>query len=374
MPEVPTLKRGPRAILACLLALVAWFAVDALLFRTGLYTDWVEPDSSTGQFEFTLRREQEFRQSYSGAIVLTIGNSRFAYLPRQANELTGRSGYVFRSAGVAGSDPRSWYYMLRDLDPSTRRYRAIVLGLDHFYDEERADKPDDDLRALHYTIVRLRLPDAIPFALSFHGWPYRWDALRGSIFKGFVLQRDIQEFLNSPRKRIDTVTLNRRGFEEWTYNFIEEDRNMAGLSIDWTTMTATYPPGAGPLQRESIKNELLAPVAVQSGRLAAFRRLWLGKIAERYRESPTKLIFVTLPRGPIPRPESMARKQSCVVCQLATAYPNIKLADEHAFESLDHPELYKDGVHLNREGATRFAPMLVAEVCRVLGTHLLTTQ
>ena len=34
-------------------------ALDALLFRTGLYPSILDPDSSTGLFELILRREQQ---------------------------------------------------------------------------------------------------------------------------------------------------------------------------------------------------------------------------------------------------------------------------------------------------------------------------
>ena len=49
------------------------------------------------------------------------------------------------------------------------------------------------------------------------------------------------------------------------------------------------------------------------------------------------------------------------------ARPNVLLCDEHAFESLEHPELFKDAFHLNREGSTQFSKLLVEELRRVLG-------
>ncbi len=42
------------------------------------------------------------------------------------------------------------------------------------------------------------------------------------------------------------------------------------------------------------------------------------------------------------------------------------LADEHAFESLERPELFKDGIHLNRAGIALFSPMLAREISRML--------
>jgi hypothetical protein len=45
----------------------------------------------------------------------------------------------------------------------------------------------------------------------------------------------------------------------------------------------------------------------------------------------------------------------------------VLLADEHAFESLERPEIFKDGMHLNREGIAQFSVMLAHEIARVLG-------
>jgi hypothetical protein len=57
--------------------------------------------------------------------------------------------------------------MLRDLDPTAQRYRAVVLGVDDYDDEDRAFGSEDDVRDLHYVIARLRFSDAVEFARSF---------------------------------------------------------------------------------------------------------------------------------------------------------------------------------------------------------------
>ena len=117
------------------------------------------------------------------------------YSPKVVDQRPRQTGYAVRTAGVAGSDPRSWYYLLRDLDPTARRYRAIVFGVDDYDDEDSAFNPDDDIRALHYCIVRLRLSDVIDFARSFYSPAVQWEAFRGSLLKGIALQSDIQAFL-----------------------------------------------------------------------------------------------------------------------------------------------------------------------------------
>jgi hypothetical protein len=137
-----------RAVLACVLAVMGVFGLDALLFRTKIYPQLIEPDSTTGQFELTLRRELKAQRQYGDNLVVTLGDSRFGYSPRLADELTPQTGYVFRHAGMPGTDVRAWYYMLRDLDPTARRYRAVVFGREQLHTTRTGAYPgDDDPRA-----------------------------------------------------------------------------------------------------------------------------------------------------------------------------------------------------------------------------------
>ena len=132
-------------------------------------------------------------------------------------------------------------------------------------------------------------------------------------------------------------------------------------------MTATYPAGTDPGQRETVQNWLLHPPdpPQNRGRWAAYQRTWFGRIIDRYRGSGTKIIFVRLPRGPIPRPAGLDSKPTSTIRELA-ARPNVLLCDEHAFESLEHPEFYKDGLHLNLEGSRQLSYLLAREVRRLL--------
>src|ERR1039457_4978302 len=103
-----------RPLVALLAAVAGLFALDALVFRSGLYMGILETDSSTGTLERILLREQQAQPWYGRNLVVTLGDSRFAYYPRAANEQTATTGFAFRHAGVAGTDARAWYYMLRD--------------------------------------------------------------------------------------------------------------------------------------------------------------------------------------------------------------------------------------------------------------------
>jgi len=366
-PLAPTpVRKRRRVALTLLIAFLGLFSLDALLFRTRLYMSILEPDSSAGLLELILRREQAAQSKAGDNLVVTLGNSRMGFMPRIVDQRPQQTGYAIRTAGVAGSDPRSWYYLLRDLDPTARRYRAIVFGVDDYDDEDGLFNPDDDIRALHYCIARLRWSDTLDFALSFHSREVQWEAFRGSLLKGIALQSDIQAFLAHPLKRLAYVRLCDQGWSGWTYNYVESPRNMVGLQIDWPTLTATYPPGMTEEQKDSVHNFLLRKPAPQTGRLARYFRAWLGRTADRYRESRTKVIFFRLPRGPIPRPDDLVKKRSSSIRDLASR-PNVVLANEHLFDCLEHPEFFKDAMHMNRDGLDRFSPMLADEVARILG-------
>jgi hypothetical protein len=355
-----------RVALTLALAGLGIFGLDSLLFRTGVYAHYLEPDSSTGLFEMILRREQQAQQDHGDNLVVTLGNSRFGYSRKIIDERPQKRAYDFRDAGVAGSDARDWSYMLRDLDPTAQRYRAVVLGVDDYDDEDGTYNTANDIRDLHYVIARLRFADVAEFAHSFPDPKLQWAVLRGGLLKGIIYQSDFQAFLSNPMKRIDYVHLCDRDWHNWTYDFVESDGSMAGLSIDWATLRVTWPPGVNDDQRGTVTNFLAHPADPQIGRLAAFRRKWMGKIVDRYRGSRTKVIFLRLARGPVPRPENLVRKLSSSIRDMATQ-PGVLLANEHAFEELERPVLFRDGMHLNRAGVVRFSVMMPDEVERLLG-------
>lgn len=354
-----------RRVLAAALACVGMFGLDALAFRTSWYSSHLKLDSTTGLFEMILWRERQAQQDLGDNVVLAVGDSRFGLVPKISNALEPETGLVFRSAGVAGTDARSWFYMLRDLDPTASRYRAIVFALDDYDDEDKAFAPDDDIRALHYSIARLRLTDVAEFAGSFRSFPNRFEAFRGGVFKGLVYQEDLHDFLVNPRQRIRDVKFNRGGYEEWTYSYLGSETSMSGLNIDWPTLAAQFPPGATPNQVDTVSSFLLRKPEPQTGRMAAFRRLWFGRILNFYANSRTRILFLRLPRGPIPRPAWLARSTGSVVRDLA-AKPNVLLMEEHLFEPLEHPEFFADGMHMNKQGVAPFSTMLAREVSRML--------
>src|SRR5713226_4341081 len=108
--------------------LFGFFLVEILVFHTNLYPSILSTSSSTGTLETFLQNELS-RVVTDRNQVLAIGDSRMGFFPRYANELKPEIGYTFATIATPGSTPRCWYYMLRDADPTRRRYSAIVIAV-----------------------------------------------------------------------------------------------------------------------------------------------------------------------------------------------------------------------------------------------------
>jgi hypothetical protein len=348
------------------LAILLWFGLDALLFRTGLYCEWTDPTSSTGSFEFLIRTELAAQKTPAANVVATIGDSRFGYLPRVANELAPETGYQFRHIGSAGGDARLFYYTLRTLDPTASRYRAVVIGVDDYDDLDTGVDPAADLRGLHMAIARLGLRDVAQVVSSYPDAASRWYAARGMLWRGFILQRDVREFLGDPAARAKMVRDYRSYGAIWLYDYDGEPQSMEGMSADWKERKLTFPPHFTAEQRRTAEDWLLSPRQEQTGALARFRRRWFGAILDHYRGSGTRIVFVRLARGPLVPPDWAEGKRSSSIREFARR-PDVTLLDEHAFDSLERPELFRDALHLNREGAHRFSALLARAVREVLG-------
>ena len=361
------LTRG--AALRGALAGVCFFVLlDTGLFRSGLYSSNLEPDSTTGRQENLIWLEKQ-RQPKSGPRILVAGDSRMSLQMRLANGLIARAGLTAGNLAVPGTNPRCWYYALRDVDPTAQRYRAIVLPVDDYDDEDTAEDLADKMSDLRYLAVRLRWGDFLDFPLSFRSPMSRWQALRATLFPGVVYADDLQAFLSNPVERIEKVRQVRTDFPQWADNYLGPTGSLQGLAVDWAAGKITFPAGLEVWEQGAIRDKLLLPPVPQIGRTAEYRRKWFGRILERYRGTGTRILFLRLPRGPIVRPDNVAKKSSTI--REFASPPYVLLCNERRFEELERPELFNDPLHLNATGCERFTTLLVEEVIRQLREHRL---
>ncbi len=339
------------------------FSVDTLLFRTSWYARLLEPDSSAAHVERMIAVERAKLSRSARYHAVSVGDSRMGFFARHGNERHGADGFRFGALSLGGALPRTWPYILRAVDPGADHYSAIIIPLNDYDDEESDEVWAERASDLFYLNGQLRLSDLPEFTRSYVGWQSRWRVLRAMLFKGYAYQKDVQTFLQQPQARFDKVELY-KNWQHWSYDYKGEARSLAGLEVDPKTKTATFPAGMPAPVRNLVTRLLAATPIPRNGTMAAYNRYWLGKIVDRYRGSKTRLIFIRLPRVPLPLPIRPANPKS-TVRQFAKE-PHVTIVDEFHFDSLSQPDLFMDPWHLNGVGIERFSIELSNEVRRIL--------
>jgi hypothetical protein len=340
--------------------LIAALLVEASLYRRGWYNKYFEPSSSAGSVELPLYWLKRFRPAQGE--VLVVGDSRVAegFSAPQAGDECGKRNLTFWNMGIPGTFPRVWYYVLRDADPTRRRFEAIVFAMDNYNDEDQNDNPADHVWDIDYLVARLRLTDIFDFASSMKRPEDRRAALIGATLKGTVIQSDARDFLNGISSRIARTRDARERGIWFQDNYGGHSEDLQGLTADWSTRTVHFPPGLSEDRRHSITESLMPKLPPPNGETTRYRMLWLGRILALYRNSPTRLIFFEMSRGPLPQPE---RAGPQTFLNWARRQSNVTFLDQMAFRDFERPELYFDGFHFNRKGrkvfTARFARLLL---------------
>jgi hypothetical protein len=368
-PEPPRRKLvGPWTFL--LAPFIFFLLIEVVIFRSNFYTRFMEPESSAGTFEGTFQHEDA--RARGPRQILILGSSRIAegFSAKRVNQLEPKGGYYFINGAVSGAGPRCMYYLLRDLDPRRDRYKAIVLTIDDYTDpddyEDLADREED----VNTVIARLRLTDVYSFTQSFTKRKTKWAVLASSLIKSISYQRDLQEFLDHPQHRIEKATLYRGHFFDWAYDYGGSEHSLAGTTIDWNTKppTITFPPNIPQPEQDYLRPRLVITAPQKDAHVRAYQTRWLGAIADLYRNSKTRIIFVQAPRTPLPRPVSLANWPWTTADKMRER-PWVTVVDPRTFENLERPELFSDYAHLNSEGQKAFSPALAATVKSLLETQ-----
>jgi hypothetical protein len=354
-----------RAVVVLPASLLAYLALEFVLFHAGLYGWILEPDSSTAFIE-TLIRHENHRAIANPNQVIGVGHSRMGFFPRYANELQPPLPYRFATISAGGSSPRVWYYMLRAVDPKVERFSAIIIPFEDYEDADHVGDDADTMTDLNYLALRLGWSDLPEFSGSYHDPLRKSQAIRELLFKGTIFQRDFQEFLKNPGGRIKHVIQirTRDTFGDF-YNYVGPSKGLEDFQIGWAPHTLTAPPGTSPVIIERFERRFLQPRPAEKGLYSAYLHYWIGKIYDRYRGSRTKLIFIRLPRGPWVRPDQPAPNPHSSVRDFGEL-PGVIVCPEHTFDFLERPELFMDELHLNGPGSAAFSPALGREVVRLL--------
>jgi hypothetical protein len=358
-----------RGALWTALALASFFIADNLLFRTGWYTQYLEPHSSAGSLESELHWLKYAPSLRHAPEILVAGDSRVAegFSSRAADAAVDRRLH-FWNAGLPGTTPRVWYYFLRAADPTHRRFAAIVIALDSYSDADWFTEFEDRTADQNYLVMRLGFGDCVNFALSMRSVDATQHAIFGCLFRGMILRDDVQAFLAHPENRIASTADWLENGLLYTNGYAGHAETLTGMTVNWGDRAITFPNDVGANLRASVTTFVLRKPLPQTGSLARYRRKWLGGILNLYRDSPTRLIFVQLPRGPAVDPNTGV----AAAPPLPESSSHVSVLPADTFTDLEHPQWFFDGLHLNRDGRQNFSARLAPQVEALLakgGAH-----
>ena len=201
-PTEPTTSPRPLHVgRNLLLGIAAFICVDGAVFHSGLYVSILAPSSYAGRVSRITRAEKE-RAPSGLKEVLVLGDSRIAegFSTTLANELGSPAGLKFVSLAEPAASANTWYYMVREVDPTTRRYAAIIVPYGIGYEPNSADP----LR-ISMTAPLLRYGDCFHFASGFQRWSGRFRAFIACILRGSAYQDDVVDLLSHPVARIRSI-------------------------------------------------------------------------------------------------------------------------------------------------------------------------
>lgn len=353
-PDNRVFFRSP-ALYWTISSLLLFVLAEGAIFRVGWYNKYLQPNSSAGAVEYYLYWLGRTRPA-AVPEVMVLGDSRIeeGFSARIANAASGyRLNYW--NFGIPGSTPRVWYYILRDADPKRTRFGAIVVALDHYADEDAWDSKENRPIDLNWVIGRLHPWDCWDFAASMGNAGSGAQVFGNCLFRGLALRRDVQEFLGDRAARLKLTKDWRNNGLGYVNGYAGNPQDLQGLTADFEKHTINIPPGVTGTRRDTVFNMVIQQPTPQKGELMRYRQLWLGRIVDLYRNSKTKIVFIELPRAPLPKPESPT---PATALKAALSRPGVAALPAATFRDLERPEYFADGLHLNVGGREIFSTRL----------------
>jgi hypothetical protein len=289
--------------------------------------------------------------------VLVLGDSRMAegFSTTVADELGSAGGFKFVTLAEPASTANTWYYMLREVDPTAQRYWAIVVPYGIGYEPTSAESLRISMAA-----PLLRYGDCFTFASAFQQWSGRFRAVTACILRGSAYQSDVADFLEHPIARIENVQ-RESAMVHARAVYKGRDYDMVGTSYDATTGQMTFPPRLTEAQREAIRKSLLQPSQSEMQYSLRLQRDWIPRILNRYSKSATTIVLTPVPRGPFAELPAFSVARRAPFPEVTTQRTVFSLP-EQTFDFLEKPDYYFDAFHLNAKGRQRFTERLVNDL------------
>jgi hypothetical protein len=354
--DVPQGRSFFRHFLIGLLALVIF---DGVVFHSGLYNRVLAAGSQAGQIN--IRAEQELKNAASGFnVVAVLGDSRIVqgFSAKIADELGSKEGYKFVNLAVRGTYPRPWFYLLREVDPLATRYRAIVMPLKFDDVDPSGNFGEPEEEDILTTAPLLRYTDTLDFAASFRKWDRRCHACIVCLLRGTAFRADLCDLLEHPFNRVAELRARPQSLNR-DYNYAGRITDVTGISYDAVTKQIRFSPSITPHQKSQIEKSVQFLQRQESNGEGSTE--WTERIIARYAATRTPVILCRLPRGPLasevrPMPEAPLPREKHLTAKGAL------ILNSDIATSLETPEYFFDGYHLNAKGRRKLTERVAKEV------------
>ena len=275
--------------------LILCLALQALVYRSGLYYRVADPKSNTGAVvNALLILEQHYQPG--ARTVLVLGD--FRIVEGFSGPLAQGDGRLrFIALGVPGRSPRTSCYLLREIVRRGYAFEGVVLGITlQARTESLSDWPLSPLQ----DAPLLGLADTLAYPASFDLKAARVRARRGLLFPEVALRHDSVALLQSPIARWQKIVRHRRELAA-VRDYPGRDQMMPALRFSATGEVSDWQT-ASELQRVQINAMLAKRTRPADSALrranANYYATWLGAIAELAHQQGGRAIAFALPRGP----------------------------------------------------------------------------
>ncbi len=356
--------------LSALLKLIAAIALalillDAAVFRSGVYAPWIEPDSTAGSVVGTatlIRHDTDPARKN----ILVLGNSQIGegFSWPIADATVDDKNLHFVNGSVAGTTPRLWNYLLREVDPAANRYAAVVLMVDYDVSRSLASFADYPLDT-SYAAPLLRIVDLNDYPPSFADASLRERALRAILLPVQAMREDLLDFIAHPFKRGKEIVKGRPDWIGATAVYPGHPEALPDLSIDSSSgLPSDWGADAASLKlklESYFRNLRLDADAKTRAENIDYQRRWVGRIAERYRANGVPVIVFNIPRGPWHGSLVPAPQPNPALLELSRAQA-ISFLPGDAFVQFEKPQYFFDTLHMNRAGRQAFSVQLAQKI------------
>ncbi len=350
-----------------IITVIVFVLLDAAIFIAPLYRAYLAPESTAGSFERGIARVNATSQ-HPERDVLVLGDSRIFNGLDTARADAAAPHLHFVNGALAGTTPRVWTTFDRIVDPRADRYRAIVIPVDTYADDDSAiGSIDGNDRGydLRYLALRADAAETLAIAASFSTPESRLEALFDLSFRGPLLREDIQAFARDPRARLAMIH-DAAPYDTPTFR----NEHLTMMQIDFTHDRIVAPPDMPASALAELRRQVFFRPS-PSASYAAYRREWLGAIVARYAHASVPVFFVRIPTRPAHR--APPPEPSGTLLALAREH-GVRLLPQAPYVALERLEDFADFDHVNAAGAAKLSDQLGRDVARALADpHFATT-